>query len=65
MLAVDHHALAGERLEVDAMTATLEAQLDSVMQKALAPHPLADARAIEDIDALMLQDPCPHAAFDV
>ena len=65
VLAVDHHALARERIEVNAMASLQKAQLDAVMQKPFTPHPFADTRRFQDIDALMFQDPRPHATFHV
>ena len=61
VLAVDRDGLpAGERGEVDAVALARKAQLDPMMQQALAQHALADAGLDEEIGTGLFQ----HAGAD-
>src|SRR5215813_9730727 len=65
VLAVDRDRLAGERAEVDAMVAAGEADLDSRVDEAFAPHPLAEAGRVKELDGALLEHAGPDAAFHI
>jgi hypothetical protein len=52
-------------VHVDAMPAAVEAQFDSVMHQAFAPHPLAGARFVEQIHRALFQNPGADSRFHV
>jgi hypothetical protein len=49
-LAVDHHRLAHEIDEVDALPVAVETELDAMMHQPLGMHPRADADAVHQFD---------------
>ena len=49
-------ATAGELAERDAMTLTLELQVNSAMHKAFAIHPIAHAHRPKQIDRTLLEN---------
>src|SRR5215472_3896966 len=65
MLAVDRDGLAGEGLEVDAVTPARKADLDAGMAKPLALQAFAETRLLQEIDRALLQHTRPDAAFDI
>ncbi len=66
LLAIDGDLLAaGQRGEVDAMAASLEADLDAGMNLPLAPHSLAEAGLVEQVDAALLEYAGAHAVLDI
>src|SRR6185436_9758829 len=66
LLAVDGDASsAGEVTQRDAVAPSLEAQLDAVVDHALAEESLTDAAAGEQVDRAMLQHSGAHAVLDV
>jgi hypothetical protein len=66
VLAVDSdRASAREFVHVDPMPASVEAQFDSVMHQAFAPHTVADARFVEQIHRTLLQNPRADSRFHV
>ena len=66
LLAIDGDLLAaGERREVDAMAAALEAQLDAGVDLALGPHPFAKTRLVEHVDAALFEHAGAHAVLDI
>jgi hypothetical protein len=52
-------------MHIDAMAAPAKTQLDAVMDESLSPHPLADARFVQDVYSALLQNARPDAALDV
>ncbi len=66
MLAVHRdRAAAGELRQVDAVVAAGEAQLDPVMDEALASHPVADARLDQQVHRALLEHACADPLLDV
>ena len=65
LLPVDRDSAARERAEVDAVAAAGEPQLHALVLQAFAHHPFADARGLQDVDALMLENARAHAMLDV
>ena len=59
-LSIDHHGLAGQALEVDAMADAAETDLRSIVRQALAPHPFARASFFDKRDRALFQ----HAGAD-
>src|SRR5262249_57110841 len=56
---------AGQLAQVNAMAAPSKTQLEAVMNESLAPHPLPDARFVEDVHRALFQHARPDAAFDI
>ncbi len=54
-LAIDHHVLSGQRLQVDAAEPAAEGQFETVMHETFAMHARADAGLIQERR---------HAAFE-
>src|ERR1700722_7337093 len=65
LLAVNHHRLAGELGEIDAVIATVEVQEDPLVRQTVAHHPITHAGSLEDVDALMLEPARAFSALDV
>ncbi len=66
LLAVDRdRAAAGQRREVDPVSAAAEAKLDAMVQESFAGEAFADARALEELDRRMLEHARAHAMLDV
>ena len=66
MLGVNRNAAsAGELAEVDAVAASAESQLDAVVHQALAPHSIAQAGFIQQVDGALLQHAGPDTLLDV
>jgi hypothetical protein len=66
MLGVDRDRLAaGELVQVDAMAAAVESQLDSMMNEPFAFQALSDARFDEHVHRALLEHACPDAHFDI
>jgi hypothetical protein len=66
MLSVNCDGLAaGQLAQIDAMSASAEAQLDSVMSKAFTLHPLADAGFDQQIDGALLKQAGADSLLDV
>ena len=61
-LAVDHHRLAGQLLEGDAVAHAVDADLDAVVHQAFAVHARADAGLVEQIHRALLDDAGADAA---
>ena len=59
-LAVDHHPLAGQRVQVDAVAAAVEAQVEAVVRQAFGVQPRADAGFVQQVHRHLLQ----HAGAD-
>ena len=59
-LAVHHHALAGQAVQVDAMALAAEAQLHAVVRQAFGVHARAHAELVEQVDRHLLE----HAGAD-
>ena len=66
MLGIDRDAFpASELLKVDAMAATVEAQLDSMMCETLPLHPSANSHFVEEIDCALLQYASSNAFLNI
>ena len=66
LLAVDgDRPPAGELGEVDAVPAPVEAQLEAVVDEALAVQALGDAGRVEQVDGRLLEHAGAHARLDV
>src|SRR5262249_10510618 len=65
MLRIERHALAREPLEVDAVAAPVEAQLDPLVDRALARHALSGADALQEIRRALLEQARADRAFDL
>ena len=66
VLRVDHDALAaGEFLEVDAMTAAAEAQLNSIVDKAFPLHALANTHFSKQVNRSLFQHAGANTLFHV
>ena len=66
LLAVDgDRPPAGELGEVDAVPAPVEAQLEAVVDEALAVQALGDAGGVEQVDRRLLEHAGAHARLDV
>ena len=66
LLAVDRdRPPAGELGEVDAVPAPVEAQLEAVVDEALAVQALAHAGLVEQVDRALLEHAGAHARLDV
>ncbi len=65
-LAVDHYRPAiGKTLQVDALAATGERQLETVMDHALCVHAFTDARFTQQVGHTLFQNACADARKDV
>ena len=57
VLTVDRDgAAAGQLVHVDAMARAAEADVDAVMDEALAPHAVAESDGVEQIDRALFED---------
>ena len=66
LLAVDHdRATVGQLGERDPMTLTFKAQLEAMMNQAVAIHPRGDAHLAQQVNSALLEDTGAHARFDV
>ena len=66
MLGIDGDAFpAGQLLEVNAMAAPVEAQLNSVVNKAFALHPLTHTHLGEQVDRALFQHAGAHTLFHI
>jgi len=65
LLPVDRHRLAGERIEIDAVCAATEHQLDTVVADRLARQPRPGADRFDDRGSLVFQHAGAHAVLDV
>jgi len=66
MLGVDGDSFSsGQILEIDAMTASMEAQLDSMMNHAFALHPFAHPGFCEQINRPLFQNAGADAFLDI
>jgi hypothetical protein len=61
LLAVDHDRAADQLLEVDPVPLAVVAQLDPLVDRALAVHPLADARLAQGVHRALLEHAGAHA----
>ena len=61
-LAVDHHGLAGRAVQVDAVSRSVEGELQAVMHQPLAVGPRARADLVEQRHRTFLEQPRPDAA---
>src|SRR5262245_65933799 len=65
-LAVDRDgAPAGQFMHIDAMATPAKTQFDAVVDEPLSPHPLADARFVEDVHRALLQQARPDHALHI
>src|SRR5208282_5273498 len=64
-LPVDHHRLAGELLEGDAVAAAVDANLHALVHEPVPVHAGADAGLVEQIQGDLFDDAGPDAAEDV
>ena len=58
-------APAGQCWEIDAVATPAEAQLDAVVYQSLAPHAIAHAALVEEVNRALLQHPGAHAVLAV
>jgi hypothetical protein len=58
-------AAAREPMHVDAMAATVEAQLDPVMNQTFAAHASANSGFVEQIHRALLENACPDPLLDM
>ena len=65
LLRVDRDAAPRQLLEIDAMTTPVEAQLDSIVDKAFPLHSLPYAHFREQINCALFQDSGSHPLFAV
>src|SRR5439155_23705803 len=66
VLSVDGDRLAaGQLAQRDPMGLPFEAEVDAVMDEALTPQPVADARLVQQIDRALLEHACPDRRFDL
>ena len=66
LLAVDRDRLAaGERRKVDAVAAAGEAQLDAVVDEALALHARAETASVQHVDGALFEHAGAHAILDI
>lgn len=64
-LRVDGDCFSGELFEVDTMTSTIEAELDSVVHQAFALHALANAGFGQEINCVLFENPSANALLYV
>ena len=66
MLGVDGDAFpSGQLLEVNAMAASMEAQLDSMVDHAFALHPFTHSGFCEQVDRALFQNACADSFLDI
>ena len=65
LLAVHGDRVADELVEVEAVAAALEGQLDAAVGEALAVEPLGDAELAEQVDARVFEHAGADAVLDV
>jgi len=66
MLRVDGDSLSSRQiLEIDAVTASPEAQLDSIVDQAFALHPLTHSDLCEQVNRALFQYPSADAFLNV
>src|SRR5262249_33226440 len=65
LLPVNHDRATRQLLKIDPVPATCKVQKDALMKQTLLHHARADARIVQDLDALVLEYSSPHAVFDV
>ena len=66
MLAVHRDGpSAREPVQIDAMSAAVEAQFDTMMNQPFAPHSLAHARFVEQVHRALFEDARPYALLHV
>src|SRR6266536_2505804 len=65
VLAVDHHVLADEVRQVDAMVCAAEPHDHAGMQHALAPHTLADTGLVQQLLSAVFQHAGTDAVLDM
>ena len=61
-LAVDHHGLAGQLFERQAMARAVDADLHAVVDETVGMHPGADAGLVQQIHRDLFDDAGAHAA---
>ena len=65
LLAVDGDALPDQLLEIDVVQRAVEAEVDAVVEQALALQPLADAGIDQEVARPVLDQPGADAALDI
>src|SRR3984957_4940935 len=65
LLAVNHHRLACELCEIDAVIATVEVEEDPLVRQTVAHHPVTHAGSLQYVDALVREHPSPPPLFEV
>ena len=65
MLRIDGDRAAGQRGQIDAVTLTVERQLDAVMQRAFGLHALAEAGRDQDVHRVLFQHAGADSRFDI
>jgi hypothetical protein len=65
VLGIDGDAGAGEIFEVNPMTASVETQLNAIVNEAFAFHTLADPDLDEQVGSALFEDPGPDALFAI
>jgi hypothetical protein len=65
LLTVDRDRTAGQGTEVDTVAASVELEVDTAMDEALAAHPLTHPQGPQEIDGPLLEDTGTDAGLDI
>ncbi len=65
VLCVHANGPTGKRMQVDAMSTAIEAELDPAMNQAFAAHALADSGFVQQIHCALFQDASTNAILDM